>query len=85
LTTRDKRAGQKLAELRNRKGLSMRDVDELSQQVANQRGNRAFLIPPSRLSEIESRGVIPNIHRLYTLFVVYGCTLKKLLAFYGLD
>jgi hypothetical protein len=50
-----------------------------------QRSNRAFLIPPSRLSEIESRGVIPNIHRLYTLSVVYGCTLKKLLAFYGLD
>ena len=63
----------------------MRDVDELSQQVANQRGNRAFLIPPSRLSEIESRGVIPNIHRVFTLSVVYGCTLKKLLVFYGLD
>jgi len=72
LTARDKRAGQKLAELRNRKGLSMRDVDELSQQVAKQRGNRAFLIPPSRLSEIESRGVIPNIHRLTRCLLFTG-------------
>ncbi len=82
---RDKHAGRSLAELRKARGLSMRDVDELSQQVANERRNRVFLIPPSRLSEIESRGVIPSIHRLYTLSIVYECTLKKLLGFYGLD
>jgi len=44
-----------------------------------------FSIPPSRLSDIETKGVLPSIFRLYTLAVIYRRDLRELLAWYGVD
>jgi hypothetical protein len=63
----------------------MREVYQLSKKVAAARHNRAFLIPPSRLSDIETKGQVPSIHRLVTLSFVYETGLKKLLGFFGLN
>jgi transcriptional regulator with XRE-family HTH domain len=82
---KDIQGGRRLAELRVAKGLSMRDVFELSQELATIEHNTDFLVPPSRLSDIESKGVIPSICRLYVLSIAYGCTVRKVTKFYGLD
>jgi hypothetical protein len=63
----------------------MRDVYELSKEIADVQRNSAFLIPPSRLSEIETKGVLPNVYRFYTLSFAYEISLDKLLRFYGLQ
>ena len=63
-------------------GLTMRDVDARSKQVASGRSNRAFLIPVSRLSDIERKGTVPSIYKLYTLSLVYKCEMKTLLDLY---
>jgi transcriptional regulator with XRE-family HTH domain len=81
----DKRAGERMKELRKRRCLAMRDVYEFSREVAAVWHSRAFLIPPSRLSDIETKGVVPNIYRLYTLSFAYETSLEKLLRFYGLE
>jgi hypothetical protein len=81
----DKHAGKKLSELRESQFLTMLAVYELSKAIAAARHNRAFLIPPPRLSDIETKGVVPNIYRLYTLSFAYEINLEKLLGFYGLE
>jgi transcriptional regulator with XRE-family HTH domain len=83
MADRNKRAGQRLAKMRLRRGLTLYQVFELSGQVAARRRKPAFRIQPSRLSEIESKGVIPTIYKLYSISVIYQCPLPKLLALYG--
>ena len=84
MADRNKKAGQRLARMRLRRGLTLYQVFELSQGVAARRKRRAFRIQPSRLSEIESKGVIPTIYKLYSISVIYECPLRKLLEIYGL-
>jgi|HubBroStandDraft_4_1064222.scaffolds.fasta_scaffold2937551_1 transcriptional regulator with XRE-family HTH domain len=74
---RDTAAGKKMAELRAAKGLSMRDVFEMSREIGRVHRNRSFLVAPSRLSDIEARGMIPDAPRLYVLSLIYDCTVSS--------
>jgi transcriptional regulator with XRE-family HTH domain len=70
--------------MRERLGMSMRDVENASRRLASARGNRALAIPPSRLSDIETNTSIPSIFRLYSLSVVYRLDVSEILQWYGL-
>jgi hypothetical protein len=63
----------------------MRDVENGSLRVSQRLGNDEFCIPPSRLSDIETKGVIPSIFRLYTLAALYRFDYRELLSWYGID
>lgn len=78
-------AGQNLRGLREELGLTMRDVETATERIAVKHSNDEFLIVPSRLSEIETKGVIPSIYRLYSLAVIYRRELRELLSWYGVD
>jgi transcriptional regulator with XRE-family HTH domain len=78
----NKRAGQQMCELREKLGVTMRDVHRLSKQAAKSMRNRDYVISPSRLSDIESKGATPNLYRLHALSLVCDCV-DKLLKFYG--
>jgi len=78
-------AGKSLRTLRERLGLTMRDVDDSSARIAEKYRNEEYYIPPSRLSDIETKGVLPNIHRFYTLAVIYRRDVRELMAWYGVD
>lgn len=78
-------AGQNLRGLREQLGLTMRDVETASARIAGKHSNDEFLIVPSRLSEIETKGVIPSIYRLYSLAVIYRRDLRELLSWYDVD
>jgi len=77
--------GQKLRALRESLGYRMRDVEVASDQIARRFENEEFSIPISRLSDIETKGVVPNIFRLYSFTAIYRCEFRELLSFYGLD
>jgi len=77
--------GQNLRVLRDQLGLTMRDVEQASQRLAEKHGNDEFAIPPSRLSDIETKGVVPSIFRLYSFSVIYRRDLRDLLSWYGVD
>src|SRR5215472_3019326 len=77
--------GQNLRLLREKLGLTMRDVETASYQIAARHGNDEFAIPPSRLSDIETKGVVPSIYRLYSFAVIYRKDIKELLGWYGID
>jgi len=78
-------AGKSLRALREKLGLTMRDVENSSARIAEKYRNEEFFIPPSRLSDIETKGVMPGIHRLYALSVIYRSDLRELLTWYGVD
>jgi transcriptional regulator with XRE-family HTH domain len=78
-------AGKSLRTLREKLGLTMRDVESFSNRIAEKYRNEEFSIPPSRLSDIESKGILPNIYRLYALSVIYRRDLRELMSWYGVD
>ena len=77
--------GQHLRTLREQLGLTMRDVEIASAALAAKHGNDDFSVPLSRLSDIETKGIVPSIFRLYSLAVIYRCDLRDLLSWYGID
>ena len=77
--------GNNLRVLREKLGLTMRDIETASEQIAHRRNNEEYSIPISRLSDFETKGVIPSIYRLYSLSVIYRKDFRELLAWYGVD
>ena len=77
--------GQRLRVLREALGYTMRDVETGSLQVSRRLANDEFAIPPSRLSDIETKGVVPSVFRLYTLAAIYRCDYREILSWYGVD
>jgi transcriptional regulator with XRE-family HTH domain len=75
--------GQKLRVLREKLGLTMRDIETASEPIARNRHNEEHLVPISRLSDFETKGVIPSIYRLYSLAVIYRRDLREILLWYG--
>jgi transcriptional regulator with XRE-family HTH domain len=77
--------GQQLRALREHLGLTMRDVEIASAALAAKHGNDDFSVPLSRLSDVETKGIVPSIFRLYSLAVIYRCDLRDILSWYGVD
>jgi transcriptional regulator with XRE-family HTH domain len=78
-------AGQKLKRVRERLGLRFRDVEEASAKIASRRGNDEFMIPLSRLADIENKGTIPSLYRLYSLCAIYHIDFHEVLSWYGIS
>ena len=78
-------AGQKLKRVRERLHLRFRDVEEASVKIAARRGNDEFIIALSRLADIENKGTIPSLYRLYSLCAIYRLDLNQVLDWYGIS
>jgi len=78
-------AGMVLRKIRDSLGLTMRDVENASLIVAQAHGSMEYLIPPSRLSDIETKGVVPSVFRFYCLAAIYHRPARELLLLYGID
>jgi hypothetical protein len=63
----------------------MRDIETASERIARKHANEEYLIPISRLSDFETKGVIPSIYRLYSLAVIYRRDMRELLVWYGIN
>ena len=77
--------GQNLRILRDKLGLTMRDIEAASERIAKKHANEEYLIPISRLSDFETKGVVPSIYRLYALAVIFRRELRELLSWYGVE
>lgn len=63
--------GARLRRARERLGLTFRDVERASYELACQRGRPDFIVHLSRLADIENRDATPTIYKLYALAVIY--------------
>ncbi len=80
---RQNEPGQKIKKIREKLLLKYRDVAEASQIIARQYGNAEFAIGLSRLADIENKGTVPSIYRMYSLGAIYGMEMNRLLAIFG--
>ncbi len=74
--------GLRLRQVRERLGLTYRDVETSSYELAMRRGSPDFIIHISRLADLENRNVVPSLHKLYTLSVLYHLNPLELFSWY---
>jgi transcriptional regulator with XRE-family HTH domain len=78
-------AGLRLKRIRENLGLRYREVEQASNLIAARRGSAEFVVGLSRLADIENKGVVPSMHRLYSLCAIYRQDLGEVLEWYGVD
>src|SRR5450755_3615780 len=77
--------GQRLRQARERLQLKFRDVEEASQRIADGHGRAEFVVCLSRLADIENKGTVPTLYRLYSLCAIYRLDILEVLEWYGVD
>jgi transcriptional regulator with XRE-family HTH domain len=76
--------GFRLRQSRERLGLTYRDVERASIALARVHTRPQFTVHISRLAEIENGGVVPSLHKLYALAVVYHLNPLEILGWYDI-
>jgi transcriptional regulator with XRE-family HTH domain len=74
--------GLRLRQARERLGLTYRDVERASFELAARRGRPEFVLRISRLADIENHEVVPGLHKLYTLAAVYHLSPVEISGWY---
>jgi transcriptional regulator with XRE-family HTH domain len=75
-------AGLLLRQTRERLGLTYREVEQATYDLASRRGRPEFIIRISRLADIENHGVTPSLHKLYSLSTIYHLDPVQVMAWY---
>lgn len=83
LATQGHVSGEILRALRQQHNLTLRQVAAATQRIAGAQDNEEFSISPGRLSQVENKGVVPSIFRLYSLAIVYHVDLRDLISWFG--
>ena len=78
-------AGQRLRTIRENLDLTLRDVESASYRIAAKYDNPEFGLPLSRLSDIETKGIVASVYRLYSLAVIYRLDFNEMLSWFGID
>ncbi|MCZ2153389.1 MAG: hypothetical protein LC114_05735 [Bryobacterales bacterium] len=76
--------GLALKRIREKLNLRYRDVETASHEIARRRGSDEYIIALSRLADIENKGTLPTLYRLYSLCAIYRLNPLDVLRCYGL-
>jgi transcriptional regulator with XRE-family HTH domain len=74
--------GLRLRQAREKLGLTYREVERASYELALRRGRPQFILHISRLADIENHGVVPSLHKLYALGVIYHLSPAEIAGWY---
>ena len=77
--------GKILRQTRERLCLKYRDVEEASQRLADRHKNSEYIVGLSRLADIENKGTVPSIFKIFALAVIYGMDYGSVLSLYGIS
>src|SRR6202035_3336340 len=76
---------EQLKDIRNRLGITTRDVAEFSQKIAQAEDNPEYHISNAWLTQIENSDSVPSIFKLYSLSSIYRIKFSDILLLYGVD
>jgi transcriptional regulator with XRE-family HTH domain len=79
------RPGDQLREIRNRLGVTTREVEELSRRIALESENEEFCISNAWLTQLENKNSVPSIYKLFSLSVIYRIGFTQLLGLFGIS
>jgi transcriptional regulator with XRE-family HTH domain len=77
--------GEQLRELRDRLGVTTREVEEFSRTIAQDCSNEEFYISNAWLTQLENKTSVPSIYKLFSLSVIYRTKFTDLLEVFGVD
>ena len=78
-------AGQKLKTLRNRRKITVREVEQASRRIADVKGDKRFCISNGWLAQLENGVSEPSICKLFSLSVIYRAHFLDLVRLYNVD
>lgn len=78
-------AGHQLKHLRNRRSITVRDVEQASRRIAEAKGDKRFQISNGWLAQLEKGGSEPSVSKLFSLSVIYHVPFAELLRLYDVD
>src|SRR5690242_2345965 len=78
-------AGQTLKALRNRRNITIREVEQASRRIADGKGDKRFCISNGWLAQLENSDSEPSIWKLSSLSLIYHTNLRDLLRLYNID
>jgi transcriptional regulator with XRE-family HTH domain len=79
-------AGRNLHARRDALGLTVREVEAASKAIASRHGGDSeYLLSISQISYIESRELVPNIFKVFSLSIIYRLDYRQILDWYGIS
>lgn len=79
------RPGDQLKEIRNRLGMTTREVEEFSRNISENCKNEEYYISNAWLTQLENSSSVPSIYKLFSLSVIYRTKFNDLLSLFGVD
>ncbi len=77
-------AGQRFKAARERVGLSTRDVQRKSEQIAHEKRNQEYYLSHAWLTDIEQGKFMPGLFKLYSLSAIYDKSFSEIASYFGL-
>jgi len=77
-------SGKWIRSLRDERLIKPSDVERITRNIAEKKGNSDFYVSHSTLADIET-GSIPSIHKLFSLAICLRISLNELLVPFGID
>jgi len=78
-------AGQELKTLRNRRNITVREVEQASRRIAEVKADKRFCISNGWLAQLENGVSEPSICKLFSLSVIYRVNFLELVRLYNVD
>ena len=78
-------AGPKLKSLRNKRNITVRQVEQASRRIADAKGDKRFCISNGWLAQLENGASEPSICKLFSLSVIYHANFLDLVRLYNVD
>ena len=78
-------AGEKLKSLRNKRNITVREVEQASRRIADVKGDKRFCISNGWLAQLENGASEPSICKLFSLSVIYHTNFLDLVRLYNVD
>ena len=78
-------AGEKLKSLRNKRNITVREVEQASRRIADVKGDKRFCISNGWLAQLENGASEPSICKLFSLSVIYHTNFLDLVRLYDVD
>jgi transcriptional regulator with XRE-family HTH domain len=78
-------AGQMLKSLRNKRNVTVREVEQASRRIADFKGDKRFCISNGWLAQLENGVSEPSICKIFSLSVIYHTRFLDLVRLYNVD
>jgi transcriptional regulator with XRE-family HTH domain len=77
--------GKRLRAKRERRHLSIRDVERFSQRIVEEKKNPAYYVPHNWVSDLENGKSKPRLAKFHSLSLIYECDISEILTLFGLN